>query len=445
MVSNLIANGKQNMRIYEGNQNSSFVNEKMNWFIHVQYTRNEIDECQELIKGCIDKKFENEFLFYKQGIIYQERGQYQQALESFQMALKLNPDGLDNYIQIGNCLYELKMYKLALEAYDKANKMSKFPNWKIFHKIGECLLNLEDFEKAKQHIQEAANIGKNEISYKLLLKILKTEKDHKSAIAVCRLANENCPNNIDFLCEAGLLSLILNEKQQAFEKLSNALAQKPNCSKALYGFGYITQCYGDYDVALLKYKSALHMNTNSLGLWNNIATCYFAKQKYIAAVSCLKKAHWISPLNPHVLYNLGQVYLSINQPASAFNYFCAAVNLCPNNYVYFSSMAYALLELNDPTNAIRALKQALLLSPNDLRICLNMTLCYLICKQEGGFQEYLEICKNLIESEDNIPSECKALFEYFTHILSKKEENRPTSQTKELTLKTSNEENSETA
>jgi Bardet-Biedl syndrome 4 protein len=55
------------------------------------------------------------------------------------------------------------------------------------------------------------------------------------------------------------------------------------------------------DVALIKYRVAAVKTPNSAQLWNNIGMCFFGKQRYVAAIACLKKAlYLVSPeqLNP---------------------------------------------------------------------------------------------------------------------------------------------------
>ncbi|KAG5885942.1 hypothetical protein JTB14_018396 [Gonioctena quinquepunctata] len=94
--------------------------------------------------------------------------------------------------------------------------------------------------------------------------------------------------------------------------------------------GIFFQRHDEHDVALTKYKMALHYEPDSVALWNNIGMCFYAKQKYVAAISCLKRALWVQPLNWRILFNLGLAHLATLQPASAFNFACAAVNLRPD-------------------------------------------------------------------------------------------------------------------
>lgn len=258
-----------------------------------------------------------------------------------------------------------------LEAYIEAEKVSNKADWEICHHIGQCFLQLRDLNKAKDYARRAVKLGKQEISYSLLVKILTAEGDLIGAASVCNAGIESCPDSVDMLTESGLLYLKIGQTQLAFERLSSALALDPTHYKALLGVGCITQFHEEQDVALSKYKIAVQTQPDSVALWNNIGMCFYSKQKYIAAVSCLKRALWFCPLNWKVLFNLGLVHLSTQQPASAFNFLCAAVNLRPDIANSFMILGCSLLELKDPENAVRAFKQALLLAPDDIAISLN--------------------------------------------------------------------------
>ncbi|KAH0817592.1 hypothetical protein GEV33_005199 [Tenebrio molitor] len=193
----------------------------------------------------------------------------------------------------------------------------------------------------------------------------------------------------------------MGQTQHAFERLSSALALDPTCAKALLGIGCITQSHEEHDVALTKYKVAVSHEPYSVALWNNIGMCFHSKQKHVAAISCLKRALWISPTNWRVLFNLGLVHLATYQPASAFNFLCAAVNLRPEVPLSFTGLGCALFELNDIENADRAFKQALILAPDDPLIIINDIVCLLHIKRKDLALELFRKFNTLLQ--ENIP------------------------------------------
>ncbi|KAK4885296.1 hypothetical protein RN001_001567 [Aquatica leii] len=403
-----VANGKQHTQITLTEKDRRMATtffeprplEQLNWLIHLQYARGEITKCKELIKSEIKKSNgKHEYAFFKQGVILREEGKIQQALVSFQVCHKLNSDNPDNIKEVAKCLFLLRKYRIALEAYLEAERTSQKPDWEIYHNLGQCFMCLGDTKKAKEYTKKAVQLGKQECSYTLLIKILVFEKDLESAIAVTNAALESCPDSTSMLTESGLLHLKLGQTQQAFQSLSSALALNPSCSQALLGIGCITQAHEEYDVALSKYKIAVQINPDSIAVWNNIGMCFFAKQKYVAAVSCLKRALWLSPLNWKVLLNLGLVHLATNQPASAFNFLCAAVNLRPHFGLPYSALGCALFELKDPDNAVKAFRQAADISKQDCSVLLNVSLALMITGKLDQALEFLQKFKDFTVNE----------------------------------------------
>lgn len=114
------------------------------------------------------------------------------------------------------------------------------------------------------------------------------------------------------------------------------------------------QNHRDYDVALSKYKTATLQIPESPALWNNIGMCFFGKKKYVAAISCLKRANYLAPFDWKILYNLGLVHLATQQYASAFHFLSSAVNLQSKIgciFLPFASKLVIQLEIIEQTEA----------------------------------------------------------------------------------------------
>lgn len=125
-------------------------------------------------------------------------------------------------------------------------------------------------------------------------------------------------------------------------------------SITLFSFAlFKTKSKNDVDGALNKYKLIDTESQKGAEIWNNVGLCFYKKKKFIAvlkhlhsiettysnqfrncsyafwflypqAISCLKKAIWIEPINFNCLFNLGLVYLTAQQFASAFHTLAAA-------------------------------------------------------------------------------------------------------------------------
>lgn len=70
--------------------------------------------------------------------------------------------------------------------------------------------------------------------------------------------------------------------QKAFELLGNAMTHNNQHVKAILSAGSLMQKYGEFDVALTKYRIASREHPESAPIWNNIGMCFFGKKKFVA-------------------------------------------------------------------------------------------------------------------------------------------------------------------
>ena len=109
----------------------------------------------------------------------------------------------------------------------------------------------------------------------------------------------------------------------------------------------------------VKYRVAAVQTPNSAQLWNNIGMCFFGKQRFVAAIACLKRALYLDPFEWIISYNLGLVHLNTGQYASAFHYFSTSINLKPDFPSSYMYLGITLNRLDDFENACAAYEKAI--------------------------------------------------------------------------------------
>lgn len=138
--------------------------------------------------------------------------------------------------------------------------------------------------------------------------------------------------------------------------------------------------------------------------------CLLGKGKLVAAISCLKRANYLCPLDWKILFNLAIVYSSMMQFASAYNFMSSALNLNPRNKMLLMGLAsesfsfyphslisieqhivVVLTELNDHVNARKAYKRAVQMDTDDFIIRLN----YAVFEYRHG---QVEDCKKVLQN-----------------------------------------------
>jgi Bardet-Biedl syndrome 4 protein len=145
----------------------------------------------------------------------------------------------------------------------------------------------------------------------------------------------------------------------------------------------VIQKHGDADVALSKYRIVYGRKPECAQVWNNIGMCFFSKKKFVAAVSCLKRANYLAPFELYILYNLALVHLYLQQNASAAIFLQSAIRINRKHAPSYALLGVTLSKLNDPDNALRAYTYSLKLDPTDPMALLN----YAIFQRNTGVSQ----------------------------------------------------------
>ena len=294
------------------------------------YVRNEHGACSLLIEREL-KAFggQSEFPLYVKGCIERQRGRLSASLQLFQAATCLNPRSVANLKQVARGLYLLGKFRHSLEVYVEAKRVAP-EDWQVWHNVGCCHVQLGALDDAMDAFRMADSIGHHDVTYTQMAALHSESGDFESAIDVLMDAADFTAQNADILTQIGLLYIRLGENTEAFEYLEKALAHDPAHAPAILASGSISQDRQKPDEALAKYRIAAPQTPHSAQLWTNIAMCYFAKGKLVAAAACLKRALYLSPLEWIISYDLGLVYLSSEQYATSFEYLRASINLKPD-------------------------------------------------------------------------------------------------------------------
>uniref|UniRef100_A0A8D8FRF7 Bardet-Biedl syndrome 4 protein homolog n=2 Tax=Culex pipiens TaxID=7175 RepID=A0A8D8FRF7_CULPI len=208
-------------------------------------------------------------------------------------------------------------------------------------------------------------------------------------------------DDVTLMTQIGILYLKINEYQRAFEKLLDAIAIDDKCTTALLALGSILQSKNDIDGALNKYKRISNLPDEGSEVWSNIGLCFFKKQKYIAAISCLKKAIWVAPLNFNALYNLGLILVTAQQYVSAFQTLAAAISLRPDNADCYMLLGTCLRHLNDPGNAYLSLEKSTML-PDAIKNPLIYLNFALYCYEIGKPDQSVSYLSNFLEMTQHV-------------------------------------------
>lgn len=89
---------------------------------------------------------------YNQGIDFYKLGMYERAIESFRSAVRIYPDYIDAYYNLGTVLEYLKQYAEAINAYKQVYVRN--PNdYEVIYKLADLSAKIEDYDKASDYLK----------------------------------------------------------------------------------------------------------------------------------------------------------------------------------------------------------------------------------------------------------------------------------------------------
>ncbi|GBG90004.1 hypothetical protein CBR_g50096 [Chara braunii] len=365
---------------------SFFGRERDNYLIQMLFARQDYDECMALIDaqqremGAL-----SEHCLRVKALIKRNRGELRESLQLFRQAAKINPSDVSIIKQIARSLFLLGNHRAALEAYDEAtHRLTRGPSsypypqphphphpnhddWEILQNQGLCYMQMKAYDKAIECFRRSIQInGHQDITHVYLARAYTWMEDWREAIGAYTTALSISPRSGEILTALAILHLRLGDSHVAINYLGDALNTDPDNPKAILVAGSIIQDHAGTDAALAKYKIAASLSPNSPQIWNNIGMCFFSKQRFVAAIACLKKALYLDPFEWIVSYNLGLLHLNTSQWASAFQFLSASINLKPTFAPSYMYLGIALAKLEDLENACAAYDKAIELERDHL-------------------------------------------------------------------------------
>ncbi|KAI5744341.1 hypothetical protein M8J76_001489 [Diaphorina citri] len=380
--------------------------ETRNWLLYTKYCRQEFEECKLLIEQELEQTGgNNECANYIYGLIFRREGKIEESLKYFDKCNELNPTKVDNLKQIARSLFLLGKQQLAIDTYLKAERFSFEPDSSIYYNIALSYSKLGKDQKAIDYLTKALRISQREQYFSELGRLYASQNNIKEAIQVYKAALRQFSSNSDLATELGLLYLQEGQNEKALNKLAYAIAHDQVHAKALLAIGTEFQKYKEPDIALAKYKLAAQKLTESSSLWNNIGMCFFSKKKFVAAISCLKRAIYLAPLDWKINYNMGLLHLHTRQYASAYTYLSAAVKSNRTHAHTYMLLAITLKHLEDTDNARMCFEQALSISKHDLEVLLNYAIFLQSVEEDNRSREILKEFFLIHQNGTNVDTE----------------------------------------
>jgi tetratricopeptide (TPR) repeat protein len=301
----------------------------------------------------IDEDIREYGTWHNQSVALEKLGQFEEAISSFDKALRFKPDDHETWHNRGYALEKLGQFEQAISSYDKALHI-KPDDYQVWHNRGVALVDLGKFEEAISSYDKAIQIKPD---------------------------LHNTWHNRGYVLEK------LGKFEQAISSCDKALHFKPDNHEAWYNRGVVLWNLGRIEEAISSYDQAIQIKPDLHEAWNNRGCALRHLGQFEEAISSCTQALNIKPDYHEAWYNRGCALRHLGQFEEAISSYDKALNIKPDYHEAWIGRGIAAgnsLNYNPQTAVMLQLQ-----FPASTPIFLNSTLTRrgyegkLLCFQEG--------------------------------------------------------------
>ena len=263
------------------------------------------------------------YLWRYQSSIFKELGKYDEALNSINQAIKLEPNDSALRNQQAIIFSAKKQYPEAIKIYDLL--ISKQPEAYAYYNRGNAKYKLGQKQAAISDYDHAITIN---------------------------------PNFTEAYYNRGNAKSELGQKQAAISDYDRAIAINPNYDKAYYNRGNAKSEIGQKQAAISDYDRAIAINPNDAEAYYNRGNAKSKLGQKQAAISDYDRAIAINLNYAEAYYNRGIIKNEIGQNQAAISDYDRAIAINPNFAEAYANRAIIKSELGQKQAAILDLMKA---------------------------------------------------------------------------------------
>ena len=328
-----------------------------------------LNEAEQIYRQILETAPKNADVLNLLGLIAQQRGFHQEAVNYFYKAAENAPKHFPIFFNLAVSLEALEKHLEALEAYDKVLKIKSdvkeahFGRAKIF-----WYLSQED--KAEIEFQKALNIDENYVEAMVDLAEMKNEEaklveyakkypDFAASfyyLGRCKFKAKNYKDAQNYLQTADSLSesadikvllaetLMKNgEKSDALKLFYQAISINPRNSGATLKIADIETENYNFKEAEKYYKRTIELEPQNLSAHTNYANMLYKTKRTLEALEEYRAAVLIAPETPEISYNLALILKELKDYEQSLYLMFNAFYLAPEHTDWSINLAETLV------------------------------------------------------------------------------------------------------
>jgi tetratricopeptide (TPR) repeat protein len=350
---------------------------------HLWEENGQDDRAFEILNKAVAVLPDEPKLLHRLGKVFLQNGSPVEALPYLQKANDLDRDNLDGKLDLAKAHYQLDQFEAAWNLLEPfKNNYQQYPE--IARLMGQLLLSMDDKEAAEPILLFAAE---------------HFPEDTPTVLKAARLILEKHEISFEKLPEEDLESIT--------QILKKALDLHPKQYSLKLHLADVERLSGNYQYALDSYRElsnelSVQKTSENWRLDYGLGKTAIALGEYEMGLAALQDAGSKQPENLLILHGLVEGYQMANLTSKANDLAQASLKLAPQDLQNILWYANYKNNNNEPEEAIKALKDALQISPDQPTIKLQLAKIYISI---GSYEESKSILNDLISDSDVQPEQ----------------------------------------
>jgi tetratricopeptide (TPR) repeat protein len=348
-------------------------------------------QSEQLLTYCHPQLVLAIFLWISRLLIISEL--YEEALESSQRAIELDPKSASAWEYQFGALNNLERYEEALESSQKVIDIDpKSADAWINHSI--VLNNLERYEEALESSRKAIELDPKFVNAwtNQSISLCKLER-YEEALESSQRAIELDPKSASAWIHQSFALANLKRQEEALESSRKAIELDPKSASAWTNQSGSLAELERYEEALESSRKAIELDPKSVNAWTNQSISLCKLERYEEALESSRKAIELDPKSASAWNDCGNILRMLGQYEESITACDKAFNIDPNDFDQLNSYSLVLSLLGNFEKAITLIDKAIILKPQKVLLRANRGI---ILARASRYIEALTECEQAI-------------------------------------------------
>jgi tetratricopeptide (TPR) repeat protein len=303
--------------------------------------------------------------YFSKGMILLNQKRLTEAEQAVQEGLRHAPDSPAGYYYLGRIAIETGNAEQALDSFERAVSVNPFfePAYLAQAAFHESRQDRDKAIAVLQKYLQRVNPHNREARQHLIQLYVAT-KNYTAGLAELEKLLKDDPSNLDARLRMALIYGEKKEFSKAIEQLTDVLKARPAELKVRDYLGYLYEETKDFPKAIEAYRLNLQLDQTFTDSHIHLGVLQYRLKQFPEAITHLREAVRLAPKQPEPHIVLGLAHLQSEQYEQASAAFEEGIRYNPNNADLYFNLGTAYDKLNRFEDVVRAMETALSLDPH---------------------------------------------------------------------------------